>query len=129
MNPEIKKILNRVKTAQTKLQTRVDDIMANTEWMDEAKKYAERAGNDMKKLISSDVTKVKTFVDRQRKELERVQKQLPSEVKRFQQALNQQKRELEKVLRKVRTAKKAATAKSSKKKSTSKKTTSKKTAS
>jgi uncharacterized membrane protein YqiK len=131
MNPEMKKIVGRMKVAQTKLQSRVDELMTNQDWLDEAKKYAERAGTDVKKLISSDVTKVKTFVDRQRKELERVQKQLPAEVKRFQKLLNQQRTELEKMIRKIRLAKKTGASSGTKKRSTSstKKATSKKSAS
>jgi uncharacterized membrane protein YqiK len=131
MNPEMKKIVGRMKVAQTKLQSRVDELMTNQDWLDEAKKYAERAGTDVKKLISSDVTKVKTFVDRQRKELERVQKQLPAEVKRFQKLLNQQRTELEKMIRKIRLAKKTGASSGAKKRSTSstKKTTSKKSSS
>jgi hypothetical protein len=131
MNAEMKKIVNRLKDAQSKLQSRVDGLMQNQDWIDEAKKYAERAGTDVKKLISSDVSKVKTFVDRQRKELERVQKQLPGEVKRFQKLLNQQRTELEKMIRKIRLAKKTGAAAKTKKRSTStsKKATSKKSAS
>ena len=70
------------------------------------------------------------FVERERRELERLQKQIPGEVKRWKKYLGSQRKELEKVLAGVRgvagarSAKKSRrTAKSSKKKTSSRKTT------
>lgn len=97
MNADLKKIVSRVKTAQTRLQS----VLNNQDWpgyMDEARKYAEKQGNEVKKLLSSDLGKVKTFIERERKELERFQKQIPGEVKKFKKLLTQQRKDLEKML-------------------------------
>jgi hypothetical protein len=94
MNAELKKIVSRVKTAQTRLQT----VLNKQDWMEEARKYAEKQGTEVKKLLSSDLGKVKTFIERERKELERFQKQIPGEVKKFRKLLMQQRNDLEKML-------------------------------
>lgn len=109
MNAEIKKIVDRVKTAQDQLQK----VLNNQDWMDEVRKYAERQGQEVRKLIDSDMGKVKSFVERERKELEKFQKQLPGEVKRFKTLITKQRKELEKLLR---TAGKAAPARPTAKK-------------
>lgn len=101
MNPELKKIVSRVKTAQKKLEVMLDQ----QDWMEEARKYAEKQGNEVKKLLTSDFGKVKTFIERERKELERFQKQIPGEVKKFKTLLQGQRKELEKALKKLGAAK------------------------
>jgi len=144
VNSELKKIMSRVKTAQNQFQNLVKDQA----WVDEAKKYAERQGKEVRKLINTDVEKVKTFLEKERKELEKVQKQIPSEVKKFQKFVTGQRKELEKLLEMARSiagqkaakpsakkgttakrkaaAPKAASAAAPKKATTSKKKTSKK---
>jgi SPX domain protein involved in polyphosphate accumulation len=81
MNGELKKILSKVKTAQSQLQSMLKDKT----WVEEARKYAEKQGREVKKLLDTDVAKVKTFIERERKELEkllrRVNKATPSKKK------------------------------------------------
>src|ERR1051325_1818452 len=79
MNAEIKKVVTRVKEAQVQLQ----NLVKSQDWIEEARKYAERQGKEVKKLFAPDVEKMKTFLERERKELERFQKQIPGEVKKF----------------------------------------------
>lgn len=98
MNKDIKKVVGRVKDAQDKLQA----LIKSQEWVDEARKYAERQGKEVKKLISADAGKVKVFLERERKELERFQKQIPGEVKKFRTFVLSQRKELEKLLKNVR---------------------------
>jgi hypothetical protein len=134
MNSELKKIVGRVKAAQSQLQTLVKD----QSWVEDARKYAERQGKEVKKLISSDVNKVRDFLEKERKELERFQKQIPSEVKKLRKFVDGQRKELEKLIASTRkvglkqavskmgkgskpAAKKASTKKSAPKKTTSKK--------
>jgi hypothetical protein len=97
MNGELKKILGRVKEAQGQLQSMLKDKT----WVEEARKYAEKQGKEVKKLLDSDVAKVKTFIERERKELEKFQKQIPGEVKKFRKFVDGQRKELEKLLRRV----------------------------
>ncbi|MGK5084653.1 hypothetical protein WDW37_15260 [Bdellovibrionota bacterium FG-1] len=97
MNTEIKKVVGRVKQAQQKLQT----LIKNQDWVEDARKYAERQGKEVKKLISADSSKVKAFLERERKELERFQKQIPGEVKKVRSFVLSQRKEFEKLLAKV----------------------------
>lgn len=121
MNPELKKIVSRMKTAQKKLEVMLDQ----QDWMEEARKYAEKQGSEVKKLLSSDFGKVKTFIERERKELERFQKQIPGEVKKFKTLLAGQRKELEKALKKLGAAKAKGFKKAAKKASGTRKRPSK----
>jgi hypothetical protein len=116
MNADLKKIVGRVKDAQNHLQT----MLKKQDWMEEARKYAEKQGTEVKKLLSSDLEKVKTFIERERKELERFQKQIPGEVKKFRALLTKQRKDLEKMLGSIKKTKSGSKKKGSK--STSKKT-------
>jgi hypothetical protein len=98
MNAEIKKVVSKVKDAQTQLQ----GIVKSHDWVEEARKYAERQGKEVKKLFAPDVEKMKTFLERERKELERFQKQIPGEVKKFKKFVDMQKKEFERLLTSVR---------------------------
>ncbi len=127
MNADLKKIVSKVKDAQNRLQL----VLDKQDWpgyMDEARKYAEKQGSEVKKLLSSDLGKVRSFIERERKELERFQKQIPGEVKKLRGLVKSQTKDFEKFLNTLR--KSGAAAKKSKSKktttSTKKKTTSKK---
>jgi hypothetical protein len=98
MNSEIKKILGRVKEAQSQLQ----GMIKSQDWIEDARKYAERQGKEVKKLFAPDVEKMRIFLEKERKELERFQKQIPGEVKKFRKFVNVQKKEIEKLLTNVR---------------------------
>jgi hypothetical protein len=94
MNTELKKIVGKMKQAQHKIQR----VMKSQDWLDEARKYAERQGSEVKKLFSSDSVKLEAFLERQRKELARIQKRIPGEVKKYRSRLQTQSKELEKLL-------------------------------
>jgi len=122
VNEEIKKVIGRVKEAQAQLQS----IVNSQAWVDEAKKYAERQGKEMKKLFAPDVEKVKIFLERERREIEKFQHQIPIEVKKVRQFVTSQKKEFEKLItnvRKLNKKKKAPTQKKTAKRRTSKKET------
>ncbi|OFZ17913.1 MAG: hypothetical protein A2X94_12800 [Bdellovibrionales bacterium GWB1_55_8] len=119
VNTELKKIVDQLKSAQVKFQT----LLNNQDWVDEARKYAERQGKEVKKLISADVSRVKTFLERERKELEKMQKQIPGEVKKLRQFAKTQKKEFERLLNRIG---KTTQAKGSKKKSAPRKKTARK---
>ncbi len=97
VNSELKKVLARVKSAQSQIQT----LMKDKSWMDEAKKYAERQGKEAKKLINADVEKLKTFVEREKKELAKLQAQIPGEVAKIKKFMDSQKKELSALLKTV----------------------------
>jgi peptidoglycan hydrolase CwlO-like protein len=120
VNGELKKVVDRVKQAQNQLQ----GLIKSQDWVDEARKYAERQSKEVKKLLSGDVEKVKTFLEKERKELDKFQKQIPGEVKKFRTFVAGQRKELEKLLANVRKA--GINGATSKKKSSSKKSTSSK---
>lgn len=95
MNTELKRMMNRIKDAQKRLQK----IVKDQDWVGEARRYAEKQSVEVKKLFSTDMDKVKIFLERERKELEKFQKQIPSEVKKFRELLMAQRIEFEKLIR------------------------------
>ncbi len=97
MNSEINKVVSKVKEAQGQLQKMIN----SHDWVEEARKYAERQGKEVKKILTSDVSKVKSFLEKERKELERFQKQIPGEVKKLRKFVSIQKKEFEKLLANV----------------------------
>ncbi|MFZ9596252.1 MAG: hypothetical protein ACO3A2_09260 [Bdellovibrionia bacterium] len=97
MNTEIKKVVKRVKEAQNQLQS----LIQGHDWVEEARKYAERQGKEVKKLFAPDVMRMKTFLEKERKELERFHKRIPDEVKKLKKFVNAQKKEFETLLSSV----------------------------
>jgi hypothetical protein len=119
VSADFKKVISRVKQVQGKLQT----LLERTDWVDEARKYAEVQGKEVKKLLSGDLAKVKNFIERERKELERFQKEIPGEVKKFKGFIEGQRKELEKLLSNVRKMKSKSRKKSGTRKASAKKAT------
>jgi uncharacterized protein YceH (UPF0502 family) len=120
MNSEVKKVVRSAKDAQKKLQT----ILKDQDWMEEARRYAEQQGKEVKKLFAGDVEKVKKFLEKERSSLEKFQKDLPSEVKKLKGFMNSQKKDLEKLLKNLRRASKTGKLKTTKKRTTQKKSSS-----
>lgn len=98
INVEIKNVVTKVKEAQEQFQK----MLKSHEWIDEARQYAERQGKEVKKLFASDVEKLRAFLERERKELESFQKQIPSEVKKIRKFVTIQKKEFGKLLLNIR---------------------------
>jgi hypothetical protein len=131
LNAEVKKVVGQLKTAQKKFQ----QVINNKNLVEDLRGYAEKQGKELKKLLSADVSKVKTFIERERKELDKLQKQLPGELQKIGKFLGDQRKEFEKVIKqasrqvaakkggKTASKKKAA---APKKKATSKSSTAKK---
>ncbi len=103
MNTELSKVVENLKAAQGRLQS----LVKNKGWIDEARKYAEKQGKEVKKLLSADVGKVRTFLETERKELARFQKSLPAEVNKLRKLVVAQRKEFETLLKKVKKAAKA----------------------
>lgn len=93
-NGDWKKLVERLKTTQAQLQTMVKEGT----WVDEARKYAEKQGSEVRKFLSADAEKFKVLLDRERKGLDKLQKQIPQEVQKFRDFVNDQKKEFEKLL-------------------------------
>ncbi len=132
MNAEVKKVFTKVKEAQAQLQS----LIQGQDWVEEARKYAKRQGKEVKKLFGPDVEKMKKFLERERKELARFQKQIPSEVKKLKKYVDSQRKEFEKLLTQVtkmsaagKPARKAASSKAKVKKTKTKVATKRKGAS
>lgn len=113
LQKDLDKVVAKVKTAQTQFQ----NLMKNQGWVDDAKKYAERQSKELKKLLGSDASKVKAFLERQQVELEKIQKQIPSEVEKLKTFVSTQRKELKKLIKnfkRVSATGKSKTAKKSK---------------
>ncbi len=95
MNAEVKKMVDRVKTAQSKIQS----LVRNPHWLKDARKYAEKQSREVKKLLTADAAKVRSFIETERKNLEKFQKQIPTEVKKLRTLALAQRKELEKLLK------------------------------
>ena len=100
MNGELKKVVEQVKAAQEKL----NQLMKNQDWMDDARKYAEQQGQEVKKLFAEDASKLRQFLEAERREMERFQKQIPGEVKKFKNFLKSQRKEFQKLVNQIRAA-------------------------
>ena len=98
MNSDLKKVIDRVKKAQTQIQTLVKD----KKWVSSAKKYAERQGKEVKKIINSDVSKIKAFLNREKKELTKLQKSIPGEVDKIKAFVEEQRKDLQSLLNTVK---------------------------
>jgi len=108
---EMNRWVRKVKDAQEQIKS----LVGQGNWMDEARKYAERQSKEVKKLIHGDMDKLRTFVVRERRELEKLQKQIPAELNRWKKYLGSQRKELENVLTNVTGQKKKVRAKSASK--------------
>jgi hypothetical protein len=100
MEKDIKKVVEKIKTAQSQLQNLLNDKT----WIEDARKYANEQGREVKKLVADDVVMVKDFLKREQKELSQFQKKLPGEVAKFQKFVTGQKKELGKLLNSVKRA-------------------------
>ena len=90
------KVVTQLKSAQKQFQSALKD---RRKWMDEAKVYAEKQGKELKKLLATDVNKVKKFIEKERTQLERFQKKLPGELEILRKYMDKQKKEFEKLLK------------------------------
>jgi hypothetical protein len=113
MNSEVAKVVEGAKKAQAKLHT----ALKKQDWIEEARKYAEGQRKEVKKLISGDMAKVKTFLEKERKQLEKIQSSLPVEVKKLRGFVLTQRKEFEKLLKNLRKAGKKQAAGAKKKSS------------
>jgi len=98
MNGELKKVVEQVKSAQAK----INQLIQNQDWMDEARKYAEQQGMEVKKLFAEDVSKLRQFLEAERREMDRFQKQIPGEVKKFKNFLKNQRKEFQNLMTQIK---------------------------
>ncbi|MBC7385771.1 MAG: hypothetical protein H7301_06375 [Cryobacterium sp.] len=96
-----KKILERVRNARSQLES----FLKDRSWIEEAKKIAEKQGNEVKKLIDTDVAKLRVFLEKEKKELEKLQAQIPGEVTKIKKFVEAQKKELSGLLTSAKSGK------------------------
>jgi hypothetical protein len=96
---DVQKILGRLKEARIQIET----LLKDRSWVEEAKKAAEKQGQEVKKLLDTDVAKLKAFLEKEKKELEKLQASIPGEVEKLKKFVDDQKKELTKLLGTVRT--------------------------
>lgn len=109
-----KTLLSRVKNARAQLE----GFLKDRSWIEEAKKAAEKQGSEVRKMIDSDVAKLRGFIEKERKELEKLHAQIPGEVGKLKKFVDGRKKELSKLLTNVKSTagKKTKKAKGSAKK-------------
>ncbi len=119
MKNDFASLIGKVKEAQSRLK----DVLEDTSWVEDARKYAEQQSKDIKKLVKADVNHVKKFLETERKELDKFQKMIPGEVEKFKKFVDCQKKEFDRLLdniRQVHAGEEAPKAKAAKKRSASK---------
>ena len=123
-NKEVQKLVKQLKKAKSNFQAYIQ----KNDILDDAKKYADKQGKELKKILKSDANKVKAFIEKEKATLDQFSKQLPNEVEKLKKFILSQRTELEKALNTIKknatgkaTVLKTKTAKkSSKKKSSAK---------
>jgi hypothetical protein len=83
MNSELKKIVEGVKKAQNQVKALINSKSWDKSWVDEVRKYAVKQGEEAKKMLAADAGKVMAFVEREVRELEKIQKQVPGELRKL----------------------------------------------
>lgn len=92
LSSEVQKVVTRVKSAQKQFQSL---LTQRERVITEVRKYADERGKEVKKIMNDDIKKVKAFIARERKELEKLQKRLPDEIAKVKGYVDSQKKELE----------------------------------
>lgn len=111
MNKEdLKKVVSQIKTAQKQLE----GFFKNTDVVGEARKYADKQKRELQKLLNGDVTLVKEFLEKQKGELDKLQKRIPTEVSKFKKYFESQRTDVEKLIMKVKKAAKGGAVKARK---------------
>lgn len=99
MASDLNNLLNRVRDLQTMLEAKLEESVL----MRDLKKYAASQQKVLKKKINSsaDIKKVVTYVEKQRKHLDKVAKNLPKEVATVGKFVKAQRKEFEKLGKKL----------------------------
>lgn len=97
---KFQEVVGQLKSAQHQLQS-----LINKDTLKEAKKYAENSSKELKNWIkNTDMKKVKGLIEKETKEIHKLQKQIPTELAKFAKYVDGQKKELEKILKTVHAA-------------------------
>lgn len=91
ISSEIRKFVDKVQVVQERLQNSAD-------WVEEVRQFAERQGREVKRLVSTDVEKVRKLLVKERKDLLKFQKQIPGEIEKFKTFVQSQRKDLEKLM-------------------------------
>jgi hypothetical protein len=95
---KFKDVVGQLKTKQKQLQH-----LVSKDTLKEAKKYAETSSKELKNMLknNTDVKKVKSFIEKEAKEIHKLQKAIPTELAKFSKFVETQKKEFEKILKSV----------------------------
>ncbi len=94
---KFKEVVGQLKTKQKQLKG-----LMSKDTLQEAKKYAEASKQELQRLIkTTDVKKVKTILEKEAKEIQKLQKAVPQELAKFAKFVETQRKEFEKILKNV----------------------------
>lgn len=116
----VKKLVDQVKDAQKKFHT----ALKTGTLFEDARKYAEAQGVEVKKLLTTDVKKIKTFLEKERQELDRFQRKIPGEIRKISRYIRTQKKELDSLLKVIKTKNRTASTGTKTRKTSAKKSSS-----
>lgn len=100
IDTEVKRIVGRLRAAQGQVRT----LLKDRSWIDDARKYAERRQGELTRLVRADVEKVRAFLVREKKEVEKLQRRLPREIEKVRKYVRAQRGEFEKLLKQLKTS-------------------------
>lgn len=102
IDAEVKKVIGRLKAARGQFE----QLVKTQAWVDEARKFAEKQQREVKKLLNTDLHRVRAFIEKEKAGLNKLQQKLPTEVARVRKFVSLQRKDLEKMLKGLRKAKK-----------------------
>ena len=104
MNAKVKSEIRRVAKSLKDAQAHFEKALASSNWVTDAKKYADKQRRQIDRLSRANVKKVKTFAEEQKKELNRILNRVPGEVQKVRRYVTSQKKDLERLVANVRKA-------------------------
>ncbi len=111
----VNEAMSKLAEAKGRFQTFVDKNTAI------AKKYADKGQSEIKTRLTDDFAKIQKLIDKERKDLEALQRQIPKEMNKLSKFLVKQTKEVQKVLTTLSTKNGTITRSASAKKSTARK--------
>ncbi len=80
----------------------LQNLLRDPKWINEARKFAQNVASsqtaELKKILRSDVKRVKSFIAKERETIEGLQARLPEELARIKRYVGRRKKELNKLV-------------------------------
>src|SRR5689334_8001530 len=95
VNQEVGNLMKQLKMAQKQVQ----EMLKTKDIVNQAKKYANTQSAEVRKVLASDAKVVKAFLEKEKCELSEFQKQINTDVKKLSAFVLSQRKDFEKLIR------------------------------